>query len=135
MVHSNNDSRPYLYAFRQNSIKKDIYDLTDGPDTTELEYIRISKPLKEYYYQRGVKLILESHSQNERILFTGLLPLVQRWFYGDIRNNYKGTRHIITLNIFKEGKEVNLLVYPFDLDNNKKRRNFLINELRKGHRR
>lgn len=135
MTHSNNDPRPYQYTFCQNTTKLDIFDLVDGPNPTALTYVRMSRPQRHDLRKNGAKYILESHVDNQRILFTGLKPLAHNWLYGDSPNRITNTEHTIAVNYRKGSKELRMYVFPFDFENNTNRRNFLIHELRKGHRR
>jgi len=128
------DLRPFLYTFEKNPRRPDVYDLVDGPEPTNLNYIRIGPPRREYFKKRNINHVIESHKDDHRIFFSGLFPIEQNWYFGDTINSETNSRHLIAVRFLNNHTTVNLYVYPFDLESNKKRVKFLREEIRKGRR-
>ncbi len=97
------------FQFLRNEDRSDIYDLIDGPDTS-LTYVRLSKPVKGFLLKNRAAFVLESWKENQKILFTGLIPISNNTYKGDHWRKSKGLVHELRVTISKDLNKLSIEV-------------------------
>ena len=85
-------------VFKQNEDRVDIYDL-QNTNFRKFKYFRISEPRIKFLIRQGAKYIIESWVNNEKVLFTGLIPFNKSIYFGDHRNPKTGKKSFIIAEI------------------------------------
>lgn len=79
------------FKFIRNSIRRDTYDLESGPSDINLLWIKLSNPIKKFLTKNGATYVIESWKENEKILFSGLIPISNNRYKGNHWSMKQGT--------------------------------------------
>lgn len=80
--------------FIQNETRRDVYDLqTKG--FRKFTYFRLSMPRSPRFRSQGAKYIIESWKDGAKTLFSGLIPFVDSYYYGDHKSATSGRKSFI----------------------------------------
>lgn len=99
-----------VLSFKRNESNKDIYDLTSGQNTNLL-FVRLSKPIKDYLNKNGAKYVIESWFNGKRIFFSGLIQISKNRYKGNHKSFSKRTKieFIVTLSNDLENLQIIIL--------------------------
>jgi len=125
--------KPKYYSFMQSSMMPNTYHKSIGPHSSSLEYLIMSKPSKPYLHKAGAKLVLEGFNSDNRVFYTGLIPIAassNQFYMGNVKNKETGRKHLIAVKM--AGYKVELYIYGHDLPTNARRKRMVIQEHKKG---
>ena len=61
--------------YSQNPKTNNVFDLIGDKTRTDIQFIRVEKPQKDFMKNQGAKYVIQSFRKGMKTLFTGLLPL------------------------------------------------------------
>lgn len=59
------------------------YDLVGDKKVSDISFIRVELPKKDFLKKQRAKFVLQSFKDNKKVLFTGLIPVGENYYYGD----------------------------------------------------
>jgi len=80
-------------VYRQNPKRSDIYDLDSGK--TNFKYFRLSRPRNPWMQSQGAQYVIETWSDKEKVLFSGLIPFKDTIYFGDNKDHKTGRKSFI----------------------------------------
>lgn len=59
------------------------YDLVEDQKVSDISFIRVELPNKEFLKKQRAEFVLQSFKNNKKVLFTGLISVGENYYYGD----------------------------------------------------
>ncbi|WP_312765318.1 hypothetical protein [Epilithonimonas sp.] len=106
-----------------NKKSDNIYDLVGNKKRTDIHFIRVELPKEEFLKNQRAKYVIQSFKGKEKILFTGLIPLGQNFYYGD--NVHSNGKKDLIIVFYNKRRKSNLQVFTFKNRNPRNKINFI----------
>ncbi len=97
------------------------YDLVGDQKVSDIPFVRVELPNKEFLKKQRAEFVLLSFKNNKKVLFTGLIPLGENYYYGD---NVKLTGKKDFLIVYYNPKRKILHLYTIKNHKPKKKADF-----------
>ena len=98
-----------------------IYDIVEDQKVSDISFIRVELPNKEFLKKQRAEFVLQSFKNNDKVLFTGLISLGENYYYGD---NVKLTGKKDFLIVYYNPKRRILHLYTIKNHNPRKKADF-----------
>ena len=109
--------------YSQSKKSNDVYDLVGDKKRTDIHFIRVELPKEEFLKNQRAKYVIQSFKGKKKILFTGLIPLGQNFYYGD-NVNVDGKKDLLIV-FYNKRRKSNLQVFTFKNRNPRNKINFI----------